>query len=58
MTAFEITLISKSIRIVRNVIALTSWQATRIGIAMMPETSEPLAIICKPVTPGRRNATA
>lgn len=48
--AFEVTLISESLRVVRNVIAASSIQATRIGIMLMPEQDAPLAIICKPVS--------
>ena len=52
MTArsFEVTLISGSIRIVRNVIAHSAVCATRIALSYMPCTAAPLAIICKPVS--------
>jgi hypothetical protein len=51
MTAhsFEVTLISGSVRIVRNVIAHSAVNAARIALAYMPRTDAPLAIICKPL---------
>ena len=48
---FEIALTSINGRIVRNVIAHTSMQATRIAIKTMPEQDSPFAIICKPGQP-------
>ena len=48
---FEIALTSINGRIVRNVIAHTSMQATRIAIKNMPEQNTPFAIICKPGRP-------
>jgi hypothetical protein len=47
--SFEVTLISGSIRIVRNVIAHSAVRATRIALSYMPCTAAPLAIICKPM---------
>lgn len=47
--AYQITLISGSLRVVRTVIAHTSMQATRISIGLMPDQTAPLAIICKPL---------
>jgi hypothetical protein len=55
MNHFVVTLIYGSERIVRNVIARSSMQATLIGIRMLPDTNAPLAIICKPE--GNLNAT-
>lgn len=49
MHHFEVTLIHGGTRIVRKVIADSSIQATRIGIALMPDIDAPLAIICKPI---------
>lgn len=49
MNFFEFTLIHGGTRHVRNIIAFSSLQATRIGIALMPATDAPLAIICKPI---------
>jgi hypothetical protein len=48
MKHYLITLIHGDVRTIRNVIAASSLAATRIGISMMPHTSAPLAIICKP----------
>jgi hypothetical protein len=48
MKHYLITLIHGDVRTIRNVIAASSMAATRIGLAMLPETSAPLAIICKP----------
>lgn len=47
--AYEIILISGSMRVVRTVIAHASMQATRIAIGQMPDQDAPLAIICKPL---------
>lgn len=47
--AYEITLISASMRVARTVIAHGAIQAARIAIKMMPEQNAPLAIICKPL---------
>ena len=49
MNHYLVTLIHGSTRIVRNIIAQSSIQATRIGLGMMPDTREPCAIICKPL---------
>ena len=49
MKHYLITLINGSERIVRNVIATSSVQAGRIALAMMPDTDEPCAVICKPL---------
>ena len=51
MTArsFEVTLISGTVRIVRNVIAHSAILATRTALSFMPCTEAPLAIICKPM---------
>lgn len=48
MKHYLITLISPDRRIERSVIAHSSVQAIRIGIAMMPECGSPCAITCKP----------
>jgi len=48
MNHYLITLIHGGEKIVRNVIAHSSMQATLIGIRMLPDTNAPLAIICKP----------
>lgn len=53
--AFEVTLISGSLRIVRNVIAHSAVVATRTALSYMPYTSAPLAVICKPVVKGAIN---
>lgn len=47
--AFEVTLISGTIRIVRQVIAHSAVTATRAAMAYMPCTAAPLEITCKPV---------
>jgi hypothetical protein len=49
MKHYLITLIHGDARTVRNIIANSSMAATKIGIAMLPATTAPLAIICKPV---------
>ncbi len=47
--AFEVTLISGSVRIVRNVIAHSAIRATRTALSYMPCADAPMAIICKPM---------
>lgn len=49
MNRYIITLIFGTTRIVRNVIARSSVHAGRIALAMMPDTDEPCAVICKPM---------
>lgn len=49
MKHYLIILIYGSTRHVRNVIARSSVQAGRIALAMMPNTDEPCAVICKPL---------
>ncbi len=49
MNHYLITLIFGTTRIVRNVIARSSVQAGRIALAMMLDTDEPCAMICKPL---------
>lgn len=48
MNHYLITLIHGGEKIVRNVIAKSSMQATQIGISMLPDINAPFAIICKP----------
>jgi hypothetical protein len=48
MNHYYITVIYGAQRMMRNVIAHNSIQATRIGLAMMSQLNEPCAIICKP----------
>jgi hypothetical protein len=48
MNHYLITLIHGGEKIVRNVIAHSSMQATQIGIRMMPNTHAPVSIFCKP----------
>jgi hypothetical protein len=49
MKHYLITLIHNGGRIVRNVIAPNSIKAGLIALAMMPDTDEPCAVICKPL---------
>lgn len=48
MKHYHITLISAKARIERSVIAHSTVQAIRIGIAMMPALQGPCGITCKP----------
>lgn len=46
--SYQITLIHAAGRTVRNVIAHSTMQAVMIGINMLPDTTKPVSLFCKP----------
>lgn len=47
--AYQITLISRTARTVRHIIAHSTVEALRTGILMMEKLDSPCGITCKPV---------
>lgn len=47
--SYSITLLQDGERIVRHVIAHSTMQAALIGVRMLPNTTKPVSLFCKPI---------
>lgn len=54
MNHYLVTFIHGSVRDVRNIVAHSARNATRIALASFSDTDEPCCVICKPIS---RSAT-